>query len=85
MSSNKVTVSLTLLAAFFIFPFTLTQARVRSGADRILENPYLDWIQGKRVGLITNPTGVNSQLVSTWEAKYYWLVAPTFGKNEVTL
>ncbi len=67
MSSNKVTVSLTLLAAFFIFPFTLTQAQVRSGADRILENPYLDWIQGKRVGLITNPTGVNSQLVSTWE------------------
>ncbi len=36
---------------------------VRVGIDRIEE--YLDLFQGKRVGLITNPTGVNSCLEST--------------------
>ena len=56
-----------LLAVFLASSFAVAQERVRSGADRILESPYLDWIQGKRVGLITNPTGVTWQLVSTWE------------------
>jgi len=37
------------------------------GADRLFERPYFNWIQGKRVGLITNPTGVNSELESTMD------------------
>ena len=37
-------------------------SEVRVGADRLFERPYFDWIQGKRVGLITNPTGVDSKL-----------------------
>ena len=32
------------------------------GADRILEPPFRKWIAGKRVGLVSNPAGVNSQL-----------------------
>ncbi|HSR53979.1 MAG TPA: DUF1343 domain-containing protein [Acidobacteriota bacterium] len=38
------------------------QAAVRTGADRVWEEPYRQWIAGKRVGLITNHTGVDSQL-----------------------
>lgn len=33
------------------------------GIDRIDE--YLDWFEGKRVGLITNPTGINSNYESS--------------------
>jgi uncharacterized protein YbbC (DUF1343 family) len=62
-----VKILLTLLAVSFTCPGAVAQNKVRSGADRILESPYLGWIQGKRVGLITNPTGVTWQLVSTWE------------------
>jgi uncharacterized protein YbbC (DUF1343 family) len=32
--------------------------RIRPGADQVLEEPYLTWIRGKRIGLITNQTGV---------------------------
>lgn len=39
--------------------------RIRLGADQVLEEPYLSWIRGKRLGLITNQTGVNSQLTPT--------------------
>ncbi len=35
---------------------------VRTGADRLFEEPYRSWIVGKRVGLITNQTGVDSTL-----------------------
>lgn len=38
---------------------------VRVGADRILADPYRNWISGKKVGLITNQTGVDSRLQST--------------------
>jgi uncharacterized protein YbbC (DUF1343 family) len=38
---------------------------IRVGADRVLEKKYFQWIKGKRVGLITNPTGVNSRLELT--------------------
>ncbi len=36
---------------------------VKTGIDRIFD--YLDLFEGKRIGLITNPTGVNKDLVST--------------------
>ena len=67
MPFGKIKFFLTLLACSFTFSCAVAQTAVLSGADRILEDPYLDWIRGKRVGLITNPTGVTSQLVSTWE------------------
>lgn len=38
---------------------------MRVGADRILDPPFRDWIAGKRVGLVTNPAGVSSQLEPT--------------------
>ncbi|MFQ5737661.1 MAG: exo-beta-N-acetylmuramidase NamZ domain-containing protein [Acidobacteriota bacterium] len=40
-------------------------AQVQTGADRLFEQPYLSWIQGKRVGLITNQTGIDRQFQST--------------------
>ncbi len=44
-----------------------TLGRLRLGADQLFEEPYLSWIRGKRIGLITNQTGVDSRLVSTAE------------------
>ncbi|HLV00975.1 MAG TPA: DUF1343 domain-containing protein, partial [Acidobacteriota bacterium] len=41
--------------------------KLQIGADRITQEPYRSWFQGKRIGLITNPTGVNSRLDSTVE------------------
>jgi uncharacterized protein YbbC (DUF1343 family) len=38
---------------------------VRVGADRLFEKKYFQWIKGKRVGLVTNPTGVDSHLELT--------------------
>ncbi|HSR49300.1 MAG TPA: exo-beta-N-acetylmuramidase NamZ domain-containing protein, partial [Acidobacteriota bacterium] len=35
---------------------------MRTGADRVWDEPYRQWIAGKRVGLITNHTGVDSGL-----------------------
>ncbi|MDA2934296.1 DUF1343 domain-containing protein [Acidobacteria bacterium AH-259-D05] len=58
---------LAIVLAIFGFQITGSEAAVRVGADRILEKPYLDWIRGKRVGLITNPSGVNSQLETTMD------------------
>lgn len=39
---------------------------VRTGADRIQEVPYRDWLRGKKIGLVTNQTGVDSRLSPTW-------------------
>lgn len=38
---------------------------VRVGSDRVFEKKYFEWIRGKRVGLVTNPTGVDSRLELT--------------------
>lgn len=38
------------------------------GIDRI--DDYLSWFEGKRVGLITNPTGINSDYVSSIDILY---------------
>lgn len=43
----------------------MTAGRVLVGADRILEPPYLRLIAGRKIGLVTNPTGVDSRLRST--------------------
>ena len=57
-------------AIFFILLITLicshlnALAQVKPGIDVLIERRF-DILQGKRVGLITNPTGVTSGLVST--------------------
>jgi uncharacterized protein YbbC (DUF1343 family) len=53
-----------ILIALLVFLFFFNGA-VRVGADRLHEKKYLEWIKGKRVGLITNQTGVTSRLDST--------------------
>lgn len=45
------------------------QKKVKLGVEVFLEE-HLDLVKGKRVGLITNPTGVDSQLQSTIELFY---------------
>ncbi len=59
---------------------------VRTGADQILDAPYRDWFAGKKIGLITNQTGVNDALESTADllarvpdAKVAALFAPEHG------
>lgn len=38
--------------------------RLELGVERLLDD-HLDWLTGKRVGLVTNPTGLDRQLRST--------------------
>jgi uncharacterized protein YbbC (DUF1343 family) len=59
----KILLKLILLSAFFIFP-VLSNARVYNGLEVFL-NKYTGIVKGKRVGLITNPTGVDAHLRST--------------------
>jgi len=51
-----------MFALIFLICFNGT---VRVGADRLFEKKYFQWIKGKRVGLVTNPTGVDSRLELT--------------------
>lgn len=53
-----------LLALLLLNPL---EAGVKTGAEQILDPPFLKLIKGKRVGLITNQTGINSSFESTWE------------------
>lgn len=71
---HDVVVLLSFLVSFNSVPASqplLGQGTVNAGtslaigADRILEDEYLAKIRGKRIGLITNHTGVNSQLETT--------------------
>lgn len=45
------------------------QKKVKPGVEVFLEK-YLDLVKGKKVGLVTNPTGVDSHLRSTIELLY---------------
>jgi uncharacterized protein YbbC (DUF1343 family) len=49
---------------FLIFTFIQLPAQVKTGIEMLEESNFAP-LQGKRAGLITNPTGVNSKLVST--------------------
>lgn len=44
--------------------FTYAQSKIELGID-VLEKNVPEFLKGKRIGLITNPTGVNSKLKST--------------------
>ncbi|MEN8187378.1 MAG: DUF1343 domain-containing protein [Bacteroidota bacterium] len=55
----------TLLIVFLVFSFYSIDAQiVKTGLEVLQENNF-EILKGKRVGLITNPTGVNSELEST--------------------
>ena len=38
---------------------------VKSGIDRLKDGEYISSLKGKRIGLITNPTGVDASLRSS--------------------
>jgi uncharacterized protein YbbC (DUF1343 family) len=52
------------LALLFFFAGTLTGQRVETGIETLVRNSF-EILKGKRVGLVTNPTGVDSRLRST--------------------
>lgn len=71
--------------------FIHAAAKVKVGIDRLMDDEFSSLLKGKRIGLITNQTGVNQQLESTVDilkanakAKGYSLVAlfaPEHGIN----
>lgn len=64
---NKINSTMKKLTIFIIAIFSvweLSAGPVRNGID-ILKNQDFKILEGKRVGLITNPTGVDGQLKST--------------------
>ena len=54
---------LAIFALILLYP-VLIFSQVKSGIDVLTDRNY-DMLSGKKVGLITNPTGVNAKLVST--------------------
>ena len=66
------------LSILLIFTATISAAKVQTGIE-VLRADGFKLLEGKRVGLTTNPTGVDSNLKSTidilWEAENVNLVA----------
>lgn len=58
-------VLLVLVLVFCSFVLKLSAAQVRPGVELLFETPYIELLYKKRVGLITNQTGVDSHLNST--------------------
>ena len=54
----------TTLIAMLLLTVIAATAQVKTGIDVLCDNGFAP-LQGKRVGLVTNPTGVNRDLVST--------------------
>lgn len=55
------------LLLLFLFPLSCFAARVETGIDRLFSSEYQSIVVGKRVGLITNQTGIDRDLCSTIE------------------
>jgi uncharacterized protein YbbC (DUF1343 family) len=53
------------LAVFWACLFYLSAAAVKPGIEQLFEKPYIGLLHEKRVGLITNQTGVDSHLNNT--------------------
>lgn len=70
--------STTIVAMLLLLTTSVSAANVKTGIEVLREDGF-KVLEGKRVGLTTNPTGVDSQLKSTidilWEAKNVNLVA----------
>lgn len=67
----KQSVTFPVLTAFFLLfsLFQVTRAQVKTGIEVLTEHGF-DLLQGKRVGLVTNPTGVDASLRSTIDILY---------------
>ena len=67
-----------IVAMLLLLTTSVSAAKVKTGIEVLREDGF-KLLEGKRVGLTTNPTGVDSQLKSTidilWEAKNVNLVA----------
>jgi uncharacterized protein YbbC (DUF1343 family) len=72
------TIKSIILSLLLIFTASVSAAKVQTGIE-VLRADGFKLLEGKRVGLTTNPTGVDSQLKSTidilWEAENVNLVA----------
>ncbi|MBO7366618.1 MAG: DUF1343 domain-containing protein, partial [Bacteroidales bacterium] len=55
--------------ALIVFVSTVCSAQVRPGIE-VLESMDFRGLEGKRVGLVTNPSGVDSRLRSTIDILY---------------
>ena len=60
MKTSK-TLTTALLAALTLLPAGAQRVRVKTGIE-VLKEQHFSLLEGKRVGLITNPTGVDSDL-----------------------
>lgn len=56
-----------LYLILFSFPIFTQGAAVKLGCDRLFETTYVTLIKGKRLGLVTNQTGINCHKQSTLE------------------
>ena len=63
MRYNRIILLITIIFISSIYSFGNNQI-VKTGIEVLKDNNF-DILQGKRVGLITNPTGVDSELRST--------------------
>jgi uncharacterized protein YbbC (DUF1343 family) len=74
---KKIIITVLLFSSISMFAQKI-EPKVKTGLE-VLESKKFDILKNKRVGLITNPTGVNSQLKSTvdifYESKAVNLVA----------
>ena len=72
------TLQTTILSILLAFAATVSAANIKTGIE-VLRADGFKLLEGKRVGLTTNPTGVDSNLKSTidilWEAENVNLVA----------
>ena len=71
-------ISTIIVATLLLLTTSVSAAKVKTGIEVLREEGF-KVLEGKRVGLTTNPTGVDSQLKSTidilWEAENVNLVA----------
>jgi len=66
---NRVFIAITLMTMVFSIGCARESKGVKPGVEVLLEE-HLDLLKGKRVGLITNPSGVNSHMESTVDLLY---------------
>jgi len=69
MRKRILTLIIALISIIFSIVCTGKSTSVKPGIEVLLEE-QLDLLKGKRVGLITNPSGVNSQMESTVDLLY---------------
>lgn len=78
--SRRGSIGFVTLALMLVLSFSWQPAAAKKGGDQpkgkvvpgieVFLDKHLDWVEGKRVGLITNPTGINRQLESDADLLY---------------